>query len=63
MIVWRDILESLQKVDDKRLDDPADIMLNGDCVQIDVIEIYIPEIDDDRLVAIETKEIENERKK
>lgn len=53
MITWRQIRESLDKVSDNRLDDPAVILLNSsEFRKIDLFEIEVPEIGDSRLVAI-----------
>lgn len=52
MFTWRDIVESLNLVEDNRLDDPAVVLIDGDTIEIDLIEINVPEIGDDRLVAM-----------
>ena len=60
MITWRQIKESLGNVDAQRLDDPAMVIVNGDRFNIDLIEIEVDEIQDDRLVGVPTKDIETE---
>ena len=51
MITWRDILQSLNSITDDRLDDPAVIVIGDELIPIDVLEIEIPEIGDNRLMA------------
>jgi len=55
MITWRDILTSLNMVDKDRLDDPAVLFGAFWTKPLDLLVIEVPEIGDERLVAV-TKE-------
>ena len=60
MITWRDILTSLNMVDKGRLDDPAVLFDGeGDTKPLDVLVIDVPEIGDERLVAITLENIDD----
>ena len=48
---WRDILKTLENIDDSRLDDIAAISIDDDIYPIELLEVEIDEIGDDRLIA------------
>ena len=62
MVTWRDILHSLRSVehstDECHLDDAANIMVDGELVNIDVLLVNVDEIQDDRLLGLPANEIE-----
>lgn len=58
MITWRDVMLSMYRSSHGRLDDPAHVIIDGELVEIDLVEMEVDEIGDDRLVAIPTQELE-----
>jgi len=53
LITWREIHAALSMVDKGRLDDPAVLFTDsGDTKPLEVLVIEVPEIGDERLVAI-----------
>ena len=58
MNTWREILESLNSTTDERLDDPAVMWWEVEFAPLELLEIEIPEIGDQRLVALPLEEVE-----
>lgn len=56
MILWRDILKSLELVDNDRLDDRAVILVGAELLEFDLLELEIDEIGDARIIGVLTNE-------
>lgn len=57
MVTWRDIQKSLDNVEDDRLDDPAVLNVADDYLPIDLLEVEIAEVGENRLIAYVTHDV------
>ena len=60
MITWQDIQEALDNVSVQRLTDPAIVLVDGERINIDLLELELSDVEGERLVGVDAKEIAND---